>query len=107
MAGIVKIKASFDDGAKQDLKIVDLVNKYDIDTVLYWPYYPERCNEIKGRESLSLEEMTEIAKMFEVGSHTLTHPLLTRINPLVARTEIEHSKLALSDRFEQNILSFS
>lgn len=102
----MKIKASFDDATAQDVRVADLMRKYDIETVFYWPFYPERANELQGRTSLSEQQMKDIAEDFEIGSHTLTHPLLTRIKPELAYSEISNSREALSDRFDQNIISF-
>lgn len=100
------IKASFDDGTVQDLRVAELMRKYDVETIFYWPVMPEAVNEAAGRISLTNKEMSEIAKDFEIGSHTITHPLLTRIPIEQARVEIEQSKTMLEEKFDQNIISF-
>lgn len=103
----MKILASFDDACIEDLYVAELMEKYKIPAIFYFPVYPELCNERKGRQSLTLEEQQQIADKFEIGSHTLTHPLLTRIKPGIARTEITNSRLMLQDRFKQDITSFA
>ena len=100
------VRASFDDGTVQDLRVAELVKKYGIETIFYWPFKPELVNEPNGRTSLSDNQMIELAKDFEIGSHTISHPLLTRIPLDQARTEIEQSKILLEDKFEQDINSF-
>jgi peptidoglycan/xylan/chitin deacetylase (PgdA/CDA1 family) len=103
----VRIQASFDDGTIEDLYLAELMQKYEIPTIFYWPVYPERVNEIKGRDSLTMTDMKIIAQQFEVGSHTLTHPLLTRIADHLAWAEIDYSRKMLQDRFGQEIKSFA
>ncbi|TAL08195.1 MAG: hypothetical protein EPO02_13490 [Nitrospirae bacterium] len=103
----MKNKASFDDGTVQDIRVAELVKKYNIETIFYWPVKPELVNEPAGRISLSTEQMKLLAKKFEIGSHTISHPLLTRIPLEQAKVEIEQSKLILEEIFEQDINSFS
>src|SRR6266704_1276625 len=102
----MKIRASFDDATIQDLKVAELVEKYGIETIFYWPVIPELVNEPSGRISLSKKQMLQLAENFEIGSHTITHPLLTRIPLEQAKVEIEQSKVLLQERFGQDIDSF-
>lgn len=101
------ILSSWDDGTIEDLKLVDLLKKYDIVAMFYFPVYPGLANGRKGRKSLDKEQRQTIAKDFDIGSHTLTHPLLTRIDPSIARTEIENSKLMLQDEFGREVDFFA
>jgi peptidoglycan/xylan/chitin deacetylase (PgdA/CDA1 family) len=102
----VKIKASFDDATVQDIRVAELMKKYGIETIFYWPVNPKQCNEFNGRISLSDDQMDEISKEFEIGSHTISHPLLTRIPITDARVEINDSRIKLQNRFGQEINSF-
>jgi peptidoglycan/xylan/chitin deacetylase (PgdA/CDA1 family) len=68
---------------------------------------PNVSNEIKGRQSLSSAQMEYIAKDFEIGSHTISHRLLTRIPIDDARYEIVDSRKILQDKYSQKIESFS
>lgn len=97
----MRIKASWDDGAKDDLRIADLMSKYNIPTIFYFSALPTG-----DKEYLSPDQRRQIAKDFEIGSHTMTHPLLTRIDPERARWEIEESRERLAEEFDQDILSF-
>lgn len=47
-----------------------------------------------------------LAAGHEIGSHTLTHPHLTRLDPVSARREIFDSKASLEDRFQIPIRHF-
>ena len=47
-----------------------------------------------------------LAAGHEIGSHTLTHPFLTRISPQRAREEISASKKKLEDRFGRPVRHF-
>lgn len=47
-----------------------------------------------------------IKQGIEIGSHTLTHPFLTKIDPKDARREIEFSKKKLEDKIGVEIKSF-
>lgn len=102
----MRIQASFDDGTVEDIRLANMLKKYDFDVIFYFPYYSNLCNERNGRTSLSPAQRQDIARDFEIGSHTMTHPMLTRIKPIQAKVEIEHSRIALQDEFGQPIDSF-
>jgi len=103
----MKIKASFDDASAEDMKVARLLRKYKIaDAIFYFPGYPHFANERSGRTSLTEDQMQDIAKHFEIGSHTMTHPMLTRIDLKRAEVEIHNSRMFLADKFKQDINSF-
>lgn len=103
----MKIMWSFDDGTIDDLRAAELLDKYDQYGIFYFTVMPHTHNEKKGRPSLSPKDRRDIAKRFEIGSHTCTHPLLTRIEPRKAKQEIEDSKYMLEQEFDINITSFA
>lgn len=103
----MQVLSSWDDGTIEDLRIAELMSKYKIKTIFYWPAYPKVCNEPKGRQSLNAEQRKEIAKDHEIGSHTLTHPLLTRIPLDRAIIEISNSKLMLEKELGKDVKKFS
>jgi len=104
----MKILFSFDDASVEDMEIAELMVKYKFieDTVFYFPVSPSVVNERKGRQSLSKKHQHEIAELFEIGSHTITHPLLTRISTSSAKTEILDSRKMLKTEFGQSINKF-
>lgn len=102
----MKIKCSFDDGTVEDLKVAELLKKYNLDAIFYFPAKPNYVNEPHGRVSLNDHQRQLIAKYFEIGSHTVTHPLLTRVDEAKADAEIRLSKTLLENEFEREITSF-
>ncbi len=67
------ITTSWDDGNKLDLKLLDLLNKYNLKGTFYIP----KNSELK---SLTDQEIELIAETQELGAHTLTHPDLTKLS---------------------------
>ena len=70
-------------------------------------------NEWEIREGEAREQLMDagqvrewIAAGHEIGSHTLTHPFLTRISPARAREEVLASKKLLEDKFGVAIRHF-
>jgi peptidoglycan/xylan/chitin deacetylase (PgdA/CDA1 family) len=102
----MKLKASFDDGVKEDLILSELMQTYAIETIFYFPSKPEVVNEPFGRTSLTRQERQVISKNHEIGSHTVSHPLLTRISINKAISEINMSRQYLQLEFGQSIDSF-
>ncbi len=98
--------ASFDDGVKEDLILSEMMKKYDIPTIFYFPVHPLVVNEPNGRVSLTPAERKYISRDHEIGSHTMTHPLLTRIPIAEAINQIFNSKIELMHEFGQDINSF-
>jgi peptidoglycan/xylan/chitin deacetylase (PgdA/CDA1 family) len=105
----MKYRLSFDDATVQDIKVAKLVTKYrfERDTTFFWPVAPMSVNEPKGRRSLGEAQMENIARLFQIGSHTVTHPLLTRIPLETAAIQIYDSRKMLQEKFEQPINQFA
>lgn len=97
----MRISASFDDLSTHDLRLAELMDKYNVPTIFYWP-----LNRIDQPFTLNLDDCQQIAKKFEIGSHTLTHALLTRIPLKEAEKEIYYPRLELKGIFGQEIESF-
>lgn len=102
----MRIKSSWDDGAMEDARLAKLLRKYDIDAVFYWPVDFKSCNEASGRISLNPREAQNIADKFEIGSHGVTHALLTRIPIEQARMEITDSKGMIENQYGVKITRF-
>ena len=65
------VTTSWDDGAKEDLKLADLLLKYDVPATFYLPLRnPER-------KVMNTREIKEIGERFEIGGHTANHKILT------------------------------
>jgi len=83
------VTTSWDDGHKLDLKLAELLKKYEIRGTFY---ISPKNREFIEEDLLSNEEIIKINRDFEIGAHTMTHPRLTQINKKEALTEISDSK---------------
>ena len=109
------ILLTFDDGYKDFYESAfPILKKYSISAIVFipvgyvgtfnqWDY--EKLNVKKPL--MNWEEIREIHKHgIEIGSHTLTHPFLTKIPKEKAKVEIEDSKKMLEDKLSTEINSF-
>ncbi|MFA6254820.1 MAG: polysaccharide deacetylase family protein [Patescibacteria group bacterium] len=85
------VTTSWDDGNKLDLKLLNLLNKYNLKGTFYIP----KNLELK---SLTGQEIKLIAETQEIGAHTLNHPNLTS---LVSDEEIKREIKGSKDFLEQ------
>lgn len=105
----MRVVFSFDDATAPDLEVANLLlqHGFEANTTFYFPVMPTTVNEPRGRQSLTYDQQCEIASEFEIGSHTITHQLLTRIPLDYAKPEIFDSKKLLEQKFDQPINKFS
>jgi peptidoglycan/xylan/chitin deacetylase (PgdA/CDA1 family) len=96
----VIITTSWDDGNKLDLKVARLLDKYNLKGTFYIPIYWRYRN-------LSDEDIFRQSKKFEIGSHGLTHKMLTILNVHEVMKELLESKKILEKITHQNVKSFS
>lgn len=61
----MKLMTSWDDGAKSDLKLAQLLKSYQLPGIFFLP---------NAGLQLSLAEIRELALDFEIGGHTVSHP---------------------------------
>lgn len=61
----MKILTSWDDGSKLDMKIADLLIKYELKGIFFIPTIP--CE-------LSIDEIKQLSYNFDIGGHTTSHP---------------------------------
>lgn len=93
---MIKFKASFDDGCRLDIRVADLLEKYGItDCVFYLPSRWQLVNLAHGDQPLDWREAIALSKRFTIGSHTITHPMLTRVSIGVVVDEVVNSKTEL------------
>jgi peptidoglycan/xylan/chitin deacetylase (PgdA/CDA1 family) len=79
--------SSWDDGSLEDMKLSDLLSKYNHKATFYIP-----INNTEGREVISNTEIRELIKTHEVGSHTLDHLYLTELSDIDAYDQIKNGK---------------
>jgi peptidoglycan/xylan/chitin deacetylase (PgdA/CDA1 family) len=95
---------TFDD-ANQDnyTNAFPIMKKYGFTGVLYLPY-----NYIGAEDYLTVDQIKEMAAAgWEVGSHSLSHPDLTNLEPARLRAEIVDSRTKLEDLLGVPILTFA
>jgi len=94
------VTCGWDDGHKLDLKLAKLLLKYKIQGTFFIPiHYLD--------QKLSENELIALSENFEIGSHTLTHPYLTKIPLNDAEREITESKKALEKILEREVVGLS
>ncbi len=79
------VTTSWDDASKLDLKIANLLEKYNLKGTFYVAPGDKRF-------SLSEREIKQLAKFQEIGAHSFSHPRLTELNHIEAEKEIVDSK---------------
>lgn len=100
------MRISIDDASQEDVRLADLCSKYELDATFYWPVEWHTLAYSKGYNPLTFGNALDISKRFEIGSHTITHPLLTHISLDEATYEIIGSKLMLELMFDKPIRKF-
>lgn len=104
---MIKFKASFDDGCQLDLRVADLLEQYGVtDAIFYIPSDWNYVNRMHGDVPLLESEVVDLDKRFSVGSHTVSHPMLTRIPELQMIAEISESKAELEALLGHTIEDF-
>lgn len=103
----MKIVFSFDDGSKEDIKVAELLCKYGFkDAIFYIPSEWQSYNLSENREPLTLWDVKNLAHLFEIGSHSVSHRLLTRIPEEEVKREVTDSFLTIRELFNRNLKSF-
>lgn len=85
MASKTYITTSWDDGHPLDLRVADLLAKFDLSGTFYIP----RANE---KPTLTECEIRALSAAYEIGAHTLGHQVLTEVPLARAESEISDSK---------------
>lgn len=98
---------SVDDGCASDVRVADLAQKYEIETVFYWPVEWHSLAYSKGYQPINYGDAHQIAQQFSIGSHTITHPHLTKIDEEEAIYEIVASKTLLQQMFGVKVKRFA
>ncbi|MBA3788862.1 polysaccharide deacetylase family protein [Patescibacteria group bacterium] len=97
------VTTSWDDGHVLDVKLSELLRKYEIKGTFY--ISPED-REFPIQDRLTNQQIVTLAQDFEIGAHTMTHPDLTKLSDEDARKEIDDSKEYLEKIVQTPISSF-
>ena len=94
------ITTSWDDGNPLDMKLAELLKKYDVPATFYVP-----INYVK-RGGISPDQIREIGAQFDVGGHSYNHVALTRIPVDEAAREVVDGKSSLEEILGRQVKSF-
>lgn len=95
------ITTSWDDGHPFDIRLAELLAKYGLKGTFY---VPQKYN---GQSVLSGSQLVYLRQLgMEIGSHTVTHPILTKINSKEAFGELHDSKKMLEDTLGEGVTAF-
>lgn len=99
----VIVTTSWDDGHKEDVRLAKLLKRYNIPGTFY---VAPKNREFPENELLTEQEIRELGRDFEIGAHTFTHPVLTRVTDQEAEAEIRKSKIYLEKLLGKNVDAF-
>jgi peptidoglycan-N-acetylglucosamine deacetylase len=99
----VVVTTSWDDGDRLDLKLAELLARKGLAATLYIA-----TGELGKASTLSASDLRELAKAgFEIGAHTVTHPVLTDIDGDSVTREVAESKQTLETVLGREVSSFA
>jgi len=99
----VVVTTSWDDGHCLDEQLADVLADHGVAASFYLA--PKNA-EIRADRRLSHASIRRIAQSFEIGSHTLTHPRLTRLDSASAAREIALGRDELEQVVGKSVTSF-
>lgn len=94
------VTISIDDGCGDDLRTAELLSRYGLQATFY---IPARNPE---RPVIAAREIRELAKRFEIGSHTYNHAPLRFVSDERAAREIKLGKDWLEGVLGERVISF-
>ncbi len=94
------VTTSWDDGHPLDLRLAELLHKYDVPATFYIPI------ENVERECMNPQQIREIAGRFDIGGHSYHHLILTGVPLKEAEREIVEGKQRLEDIIGREVISF-
>jgi peptidoglycan/xylan/chitin deacetylase (PgdA/CDA1 family) len=97
------VTTSWDDGHQLDTKLALVLDELGFAGTFY---VSPQSAEIPAEKRISGATLRDLAGRFEIGSHTLTHPHLTRLSLKNAASEIRLGNEALQDVLGQPVTSF-
>lgn len=101
------VTTSWDDGAIEDLKLLEFLNKYKLKGTFY---ISQKINsQIKPGKKLtrlSDDEIKKIAETQEIGAHSLNHIYFDQLNDEEIKNEINGSKQYLENLLGEKIKMF-
>jgi peptidoglycan/xylan/chitin deacetylase (PgdA/CDA1 family) len=99
----VIVTTSWDDGHKLDARLCRLLKKYDLPATFY---IAPHNREFPAGDLLADNQVADLSEDFEIGSHTMTHPVLPTISLSEVAAELRESKEFLSEITGHEITTF-
>jgi len=96
----VIVTTSWDDGNELDIRIAELLEKYNLKGTFYVPIHN------KEHSVMNAVMLSEIATNFEIGGHTVNHLYLNTVGEAVAIYEISECKAILEHQLGKTIDAF-
>jgi len=87
---------SWDDGSIDDLKLADLLRRYNIPAIFYIP---------TNNRQLSKRDIVYLSKSFDIGGHTISHKILRSLHPDQVYCELKDSKEELENLIGRKVTS--
>lgn len=101
------VTTSWDDGAVEDIKVLNLLNKYGLKGTFYIPESIDyEIEDGKKVVRMSDSEVKRVAESQEVGAHSLSHIYFDKLNREDVKAEIIGSKGYLEDLIGKEIKMF-
>ncbi len=94
------ITFSYDDGAIQDRKLVDMLNKYNLKGTF-------NLNSSHLGFGVNPSELKNLYQGHEVAGHTLTHPDFAKCSDEAIAWQVEHDRNTLSTLMDYNVEGFA
>jgi peptidoglycan/xylan/chitin deacetylase (PgdA/CDA1 family) len=98
---VIIVTTSWDDGHPLDVRLAELLRSYGVLGTFYVPLTYGQFPVMDRKQMLDLKGMG-----MEIGSHTLTHAILTEMNTSEAFREIYESKAMLEDMLGETVSAF-
>lgn len=95
------VTTSWDDGHPLDIRLAEMLARHGVAGTFYVPLRYEGVPVMDNKEIRALKALG-----MEIGSHTLTHPNLTKVRKDQAIHELVESKKRLEDIVGESIVSF-
>jgi hypothetical protein len=95
------VTTSWDDGHPLDLRVAGVLARHGLRGTFYVPVQPVAGGLLSTGEMRTLLDMG-----MEIGSHTVTHPVLTEISEAEVDRELRDSRSALEDALGVEVTSF-
>lgn len=92
---------SIDDGHPSDLKMAALLQAHGMKATFFIP-----IKNREGMDVMSVPQIRELARVFEIGSHTYDHCFLNSVDRNQAHFQINRGKEILEDMLGQEVAGF-